>query len=95
MQALRDIEHSFDIDQPYYVLTRIAASLSQHVYSQMFAVGRFGVQRLGYRDRAGAVIDVSNRTDYIHTYGGGLGYRLGRDVRLGLNIDRERRTTAV
>ena len=64
-------------------------------YGQIFAVGRFGVQRLAYRDRAGAVIEVSNRTDYVHTYGGGLGYRLGNDVRLGLNIDRERRTTAV
>ena len=95
VQALRDVQYSFDIDQPYYVLTGTTASLSQHVYGQMFAVARLGVQRLDYRDRTGAVIDVSNRRDYVHTYGGGLGYRLGRDVRLEVNIDRVRRTTAV
>ena len=61
----------------------------------MFAVATLGVQQLDYRDRAGAVIDVSNRRDYVHTYGGRLGYRLGKDVRLELNIDRVRRTTAV
>ena len=95
VQALRNVEHSFDIDRPYYLLTSLGASLSQQVYRQMFAVGRFGVHRLDYRDRAGAAIDVSNLTDFVHTYGGGLGYRLGTDVRLGLNIDWERRTTAV
>jgi len=95
VQILRDVEYSFDVDQPYYVQTGTTASLSQHVYGQLFAVGRFGVQQLDYRDRAGVVIEVSNRMDYIHTHGGGLSYRLGRDVRLGLNLDRMRRTTAV
>ena len=95
VETLRDIRYSFDIDQPYYVQTGTTASLSQHLYGQVDAVGRISLQRLAYRDRAGAVVEVSNRTDRVHTYGGGLGYRLGKDVRLGVNIDRVYRTSGV
>jgi hypothetical protein len=31
----------------------------------------------------------------IHTYGGGVGYKLRRTVRLGFNVDRTNRTSAV
>jgi hypothetical protein len=95
LKVIRDIQYSFDIERPYYVLTGTTVSVSQHVHGQIFVVGTVGVQRLAYRDLAGAVIAVSNRKDYVHTYGGGLGYRLGASVRLNVNIDRVRRTTAI
>jgi hypothetical protein len=95
LKTIRDVQYSFDLERPYYVLTGTTVSLSQHVHGEMFAVGRYGVQRLAYRDLAGAVIEVSNRTDYVHTYGGGLGYRLGKTIRLEMNVDRVRRTAAV
>ena len=95
VQTLRDVEDSFDIDQPFYVLTGTTASLSQRVYGKMFAVGRLGVQRLDYRDRAGAAVEVSNRRDNVRSYGVGLGYRLSKDIRFTLNFDRTRRISAV
>jgi hypothetical protein len=61
----------------------------------MDIVGRFGVQRLGYVDRAGVAATLVNRTDYVHSYGGGVGYRVARRTRVGFNADQVHRTSAV
>jgi len=95
VQAVWDVQYSVDIAQPYYVLTGRSASLSRHVSGPIDVVGRVGRQQLAYRDRVGAILAVSNRKDHIHTYGGGLSYRLGTDLRLGLNFDWARRRSGV
>ena len=38
---------------------------------------------------------MSNRIDYVHTYGGGVGYRVGKDLRFGVNADNSHRTSQV
>jgi hypothetical protein len=91
----RDINYSYDINQPYYVQTGAELSLAQQIFGPVDVVGRVGIQRLDYRDRAGAVVAVSDRTDYVHSYGGGIGYHLGRDIRIGFNVDQAHRTSAV
>jgi hypothetical protein len=91
----RDINYSYDINQPYYLQTGAELSLAQQIFGPVDVVGRVGIQRLDYRDRAGAVIAVSDRTDYVHSYGGGIGYHLGRDIRIGFNVDQAHRTSAV
>jgi hypothetical protein len=73
----------------------ISASIAQQIYGPLEVVGRIGVQRLDYQDRAGAAIAVSNRADYVHSYGGGAGYRLGADLRLGVNVDQQSRTSPI
>ena len=95
VQASRDVQYSYDINQPYYVQTGFLASLAQQIFGPVDVVGRIGAQRLDYRDRAGAALVAANRTDYVHTYGGGVGYHLGRDLRIGFNIDNAHRTSAV
>ena len=75
--------------------TGFLASLAQQIFGPVDVVGRIGAQRLDYRDRAGAALVAANRTDYVHTYGGGVGYHLGRDLRIGFNIDNAHRTSAV
>lgn len=95
VQLDRDVQYSFSIDQPFYVLSGTTISLWRQIYGQLDAVGRLGRQRLDYRDRAGAVLEVANRQDHVRSYGGGLSYRLGWDVRLGLNIDWVQRTSGV
>jgi hypothetical protein len=89
----RDIQYSYDINTPYYLQTGVTATLTQEVYGPLDLQGRIGAQRLAYIDRIGAVVAVANRVDHVQSYGGGAGYRLSRDIRLGLNIDQQKRTS--
>lgn len=95
VQVSRDVQYSFDVNQPYYVQTGINASLAQQIFGPVDVVGRIGAQRLDYRDRAGAVVDVSNRVDHVRTYGVGVGYHSGKNMRIGFNVDQQHRTSAV
>ena len=38
---------------------------------------------------------MPNRTDHIKTYGGGVGYGMTQDLRIGFNIDREQRVSPI
>jgi hypothetical protein len=89
------VQFSYDINQPYYIQTGMTLSITQRVYGPAAAVGRFGVQRLDYRDRAGAKPVAAGRTDYVRNYGVGIEYRLNRDLRVGFNFDQYRRTSAI
>lgn len=91
----RSIESSYDINQPYYVLTGAGVSVAQQIFGPIDVVARFGRQRLEYRTQTGADVVVPNRTDHIKTYGGGVGYRMTQDLRIGFNIDREQRESPI
>ena len=93
--AVRDVGFSYDINQPYYVQTGFSGSVVREVYGPFDVLARVGVQRLAYRDRVGAGVDVRNRVDRIRSVGGGIGYHLGKGVRLGLNIDKTNRVSDV
>jgi hypothetical protein len=91
--AGRGVQYSYDINQPYYVQTGYAASLAQQIFGPFDVVGRIGRQTLDYRDRAGATVTAPNRSDRVSTYGGGVGYHLGKSLRLGFNVDHSDRTS--
>ena len=95
VRAIRDIQYSFDVTQPYYLQTGIEFSVTQQIYGPVDVVGRLNEQRLAYRDRSGVPQIAPNRTDSIHSYGGGAGYRFGPDLRLGFNIDSMRRESVI
>jgi len=95
VQFNRDVQYSYDINQPYYVQTGGTASISQQLFGPLDIVVRGGLQRLEYQTRTGAVVAVSNRVDHTQAYGGGIGYHLGRDTRIGFNIDQSRRISGV
>ena len=90
----RDIDQSFDFNTPYYLRTGIAASIGQQIYGPLDVQGRVGGQRLDYRERAGSVA-VPDRQDKIRSYGAGIGYRLGRDLRIGFNVDQQKRESQI
>ena len=94
-KATRDVQYSFDINQPYYVQTGINLEVSQQIFGPFDAVGRVGAARLEYRDRSGTAVAASDRVDHIETYGSGFGYHVGRDMRIGFNIDQNRRLSPV
>ncbi len=91
----RDVAYSYDVNQPYYVQTGATGSISQQLFGPLDVVARAGAQNLAYRDRAGAGLLLVNRIDRVRTYGGGIGYRLGKDMRLGFNVDEYRRVSDV
>lgn len=95
IQGARDVQYSFDVDQPYFLQTGGTISLTQQIFGPVDVMGRIGVQRLDYQSRAGAIVVAPNRSDYIHLYGGGFGYHLGTDVRIGFNVDKATRRSAL
>jgi hypothetical protein len=95
VQLSRDVQYSFEINEPYYLLTGVTASVTQQVFGPIDVVARGGLQHLGYHDVTTAVSADPNRTDRVQSYGGGMGYHVGTDLRIGLNIDEQKRISAV
>ena len=40
-------------------------------------------------------VDVENRVDRVSSYGGGIGYRTGHDLRLAFTVDKSHRTSEI
>ena len=93
--ATRDVQYSYDDAQPYYLQTGLHGSVAQQIFGPFDVVARAGWQNLAYRDRPDAQIDVRDRTDEVHTYGAGAGFHMGKDLRLGFNVDHSSRTSKV
>jgi hypothetical protein len=89
-QAGRDVEYSYDEKQPYYLQSGFNASLTVQIYGPFDLGGRYGTQRLSYETRGGAT-GLEDRVDRVHTYGGSVGLHLGRDLRIGFNLDHQER----
>lgn len=90
-QLNRDIQYSFDGNQPYYLQTGVNGSIAQQIYGPLDVVFRLGNQHLDYRDRVGAAVAAPSRTDLVHIYGGGAGYHVGPDLRIGFDIEKQKR----
>ena len=95
VRGLRDVQYSYDVNQPYYLETGITGELMQQLFGPVDVVGRVGIARLDYRDRVGASVPVANRLDTMHIYGGGVGYRVGKEIRIGFNVDQQKRDSHV
>ena len=90
VQVDRDVAYSYDVNEPYYLLTGYGASITQHVGGPWDVVGRAGIQRLAYQRATAANPGSgteSGRVDRVRSLGGGFGYKLGPTVRLGFNVD--------
>ena len=91
----RAVDFSYDVNQPYYLRTGATLSIAQQIFGPLDFVVRAGAQRLEYQSRTGADVVEPDRTDHIRLYGIGFGTHLGQDVRLGFNVDWERRTSVL
>lgn len=95
VQFTRDVQYSFDVNQPYYLQTGVNGSIAQQIFGPIDAIARAGTTKLAYQDRAGVTVAVPNRVDYNHTYGGGIGYHFSSGLRVGFNIDYYNRITDI
>jgi hypothetical protein len=91
----RDVNHSYELAYPYYVLTGVTLTGTPRLSNSWDIQGRVGMQRLAYRAAEGAAGALPDRADSYRLFGGGIGYHLGREVRIGFNVDRQRRTSPV
>jgi hypothetical protein len=95
VQATRDVSYSIDVNQPYYLQTGITTSIAQQLFGPVDIVGQFAKQRLSYRTRADAIFASLDRVDHVISYGIGFGYHLGRDLRIGVNVDQSKRESPI
>jgi len=90
LNVQRDISFSFEPIYPYYVLTAATATLTPRLTDHWDIQTRLGVQRLAYSGFE-ATAALPDRVDRALTIGAGVGYRIGRDIRFGINFDRSNR----
>jgi hypothetical protein len=95
LQAARDVQFSYDENQPYYLLTGATASLLQQIFGPVDVEGRILRQRLSYRDRSGVSVEVPDRVDRVSGVGVGVGYRVREDLRVAFNFDWQERASEV
>jgi Putative beta-barrel porin 2 len=88
----RDVTYSFETLEPYYLLTDVTLSVTQRITQAWDVVGRGGRQLLDYR---AVGPDTVPRTDKLRQAGGGVGYRFGEQVRLGVDADHYRRQSVI
>jgi hypothetical protein len=91
-RAERDVNYSFEILQPYYLLTGVSGSVSQVIVRPWDLKMTWGRQQLDYR--YGTLDNTAGRVDHVQRYGAGLGYRISPDTRVGVDLDYYRRESA-
>jgi len=91
----RDVQYSYDINQPFYVQTGGMLTAQQQIYGPFDMTGKVGAYGLSYLDRLGADIQNVNRNDAIRVYGAGAGYHAGRDLRIGFSVEQYHRTSVI
>lgn len=95
LQLARDVQYSYAIDQPYYVGTGIIVSVMQEVYGPIGVGARAGRQQLAYRGLVHVHAAAAERTDAVRLFGGSVTYRLGRNTRVAINVDKQQRVSDV
>jgi hypothetical protein len=91
----RDVQYSFDINEPYYLLTGVSFSVARRLVRRVDVIGRGGIQKLAYRERIGGIEAAPDRFDSLRSYGGGVGYYMANGTRIGFNVDRQHRHSPV
>jgi hypothetical protein len=91
VEASRSVQYSYDVDQPYYVQTGLSGSIAQQIFGPLDVAVHLGTDVLAYRDRQGAAVKIADRSDHVNSYGAGVGFHMGKDLRLAFNVDKVNR----
>ena len=83
----RDIRYSFEPTQPYFVDTGIGGDARRALGPRFDVIVSAVRHTYSYRDLLlQTFAPIENRVDTIWNYGGNVGYRFGRDGRIGLGV---------
>ena len=91
LSANRDVSYSYDAAEPYYLESGGRFTVSQRLVGPLELIALGGRQQLRYQDFGAASFD--GRSENVTSIGGGLGIRLGEQMRFTLTYDRSRRTS--
>ena len=91
-RVTRDIVHSYDELQPYYLDAGGQLTVSQRVVGPVDAIVLAGRRRLQYEARLDA--GVESRRETVTVYGGGFGVRVDDNMRMTFTVDREKRVSS-
>jgi hypothetical protein len=89
----RDIRYSFADLTPYYLSTAGRLTVTQRIHGPIDVQVLGGAERLEYEPVAES--PESARKDRVRIVGGGIGYRLSDNSRIGLNIEHTERSSPV
>lgn len=89
----RNVEYSFEPEQPFYVQSEWRLELTQAITYDWDVKAQAGRTKLDYEQVAGA--PLSGRVDYLWVYGGGIGRRFGIELRVGFDVAYTRRKSAL
>jgi hypothetical protein len=89
VRVVRDVEYSFELDQPIYVDTGWQFRLTQALTYDWDVRGLVAQNRLEYQPNAGIVAPA--RRDRVWVYGVGVGRRFGIELRVGVDVTYTRR----
>lgn len=95
VQALRDVQYSYQVTQPYYLQTGGTFAVTQRISGPIDAGARLTLQQLAYRNREGLDALLGERVDHVRMYGGSVGYNAGPDLRIAFNVDQQTRDSEV
>jgi hypothetical protein len=90
----RDIDYSFTSDQPFYVSTGLGGRLQRRLSSRIDAIASLDRYKYAYQSAtiSGTVL-AADRVDTTRNFTIDLGYRLGRDTRVGFAVSRWNRSS--
>jgi hypothetical protein len=95
----RDVDYSFDSTWPYFVATSAHLEVKQAIGYAWDVVVRGGRSQLAYEPFLTGGLEAptvaGNRRDRFVTVGLGAGRHLGDDVRVGVDVNRDRRESPV
>lgn len=80
----RDLDYSYERLTPYFVQTGFRGTLTQVVAGKWDVQVHGGQDRLAYRT---ILLDADGRTDRVDRLGGGMGYQLNPELRVGFNVE--------
>ena len=89
LSGQRDFTYSADAFRPYYIGTGGTLLVTHLLTGRWEARAQAGGDRLNYRPALDAEVD--RRTDRYAFSGGGIGFFVRRDVRIGFDLTREQR----
>jgi Putative beta-barrel porin 2 len=83
----RDVDYSAELLEPYYLLTDAGLKVTQKITHRWDVVGTASRQWLDYRRIQGlSLSDGLGHADRSYRVGGGVGYLLGNNVRVGVDL---------
>jgi hypothetical protein len=95
IQLSRDVQYSFDINQPYYLQSGLSSTIQQQIFGPVDVIAGLGFYSLAYRDRSGTIVLYPDRVDENRSFNLGAGYHVSPDLRVGVRVEKQWRNTEV